>query len=798
MRGIFIIAVILIFCGWHLKAQNQWLKGHVKDAYSNQSLPFVNIIVYNTTVGTSTDTLGNFEINTGDQEFVQLKLSYLGYKPLITEEIYISRVGSNFIEIALEPTSQSITEVVVKSSPFIEKKESPNSLKRIGVDQIEKSAGANRDISKVIQSFPGVASTVSFRNDIIVRGGGPSENRFYVDGIEIPTINHFSTQGASGGPVGILNVDFIREVDFYSGAFPSSRGNALSSILEIKQKEGNKDKTDFKGTLGASEMGLSVSSPISEKTSMLASVRQSYLQFLFSALDLPFLPTFTDFQFKTKTKINTQNEITFLGFTAIDKFDLNDKASETPENQYILSYIPVNEQWSYTIGANYKHYFTKSYLSVVASRSHLDNSAFKYLNNIELPDNLTTKYSSTETDNKFRVELYSIGNQFTYNGGVSFESSSYTNATYRKELSGDNVIEVDYNTTLDFVKYGVFGTINKSVVNKRIDFSLGFRMDGNSYSESMSNLFNQFSPRLSVSVILLSPLSYNFSLGRYYQLPAYTTMGYKDSNNVLINKSNDLKYIYSDQFIMGLKYQPNNSSKYTFEGFYKKYGNYPFSIRDSISLANKGGDFGVVGDEEVKSIGNGRAYGFEIMARQKTSNGFSFVSSYTFVRSEFEDLSGAYIPSAWDNRHLLTLTINKELKRNWDIGIKWRYIGGAPYTPVDEDKTTLKEVWDSEGREKLDYNRFNEERLNAFHQLDIRLDKLYVFKKWALGFYLDIQNLYNFKIKDPVKYVKKLDSSGNAIIENPSVPESEQRYVFSKIITENGTVLPTIGIKVEF
>ena len=207
-------------------------------------------------------------------------------------------------------------------------------MRRIGIEQIEKNAGANRDISKVIQSLPGVGSASTFRNDIFVRGGGPSENRFYIDDIEIPNINHFTTQGASGGPAGILNVDFIREVDFYSSAFPASKGNALSSVFEFKQIDVNSDKPNFKATLGASEVSLTTMAPLGEKTGLIASVRHSYLQFLFDALGLPFLPTFTDFQFKTKTRINSRNELNFLGVGAIDKFKLNPSPEPSEQNAY--------------------------------------------------------------------------------------------------------------------------------------------------------------------------------------------------------------------------------------------------------------------------------------------------------------------------------------------------------------------------------------------------------------------------------------------------------------------------------
>jgi len=793
------ISIILLFAISTLGfSQSGKISGIIKDAYSNKPVEFANMIIRNTTIGTSTDSLGRFILEGIEDEFIQIQISSLGYKPKITESFRISKVRSNFVEIDLEPSSESLEEVTVRASPFADKIESPVSLRRIGIDQIEKSAGANRDISKVIQSFPGVASSASFRNDIIVRGGGPSENKFFIDGIEIPTINHFSTQGASGGPVGILNVDFIREVDFYSSAFPSARGNALSSVMEFKQMDGSKEGTDFKAVLGASEVALSASAPVSEKTSMFVSARRSYLQFLFSALDLPFLPTFTDFQFKTKTKINQKNEITFLGFGAIDQFRLNKNAGDTPENQYTLAYLPVNEQWNYTFGVNYKHYFGKSYLTVVASRNHLDNSSYKYQDNIEVPENLTYDYASSEIENKFRTEINTAINKLTINAGVGLESANYTNDTYRLLYENEAPVQDYYSSELSFFKYAMFGSVGLPVWNDRVKLSLGLRMDANNYSSEMNNLLDQISPRFSASVKLSQPLYFNFNVGRYYQLPAYTTMGYRNEEGDLLNKQNGLKYINADHIVAGFAYQPNNFTKITLEGFYKDYGNYPFSVNDSVSIASKGGDFGVIGDEEVTPTSDGRAYGFEIMARQTSAKGYSFIAAYTFVRSEFTNINGEFVPSSWDSKHLFTATVNKSLKRNWDIGLKWRYLGGLPYTPVDVEKSSLKEAWDVQGREYLDYGQFNEERLEAFHQLDLRIDKTYTFSKWSLGFYLDIQNLYNFKAKEPTKYIRELDGGGNPIIVNPEAPANEQQYSLVPLNTESGTVLPTIGIIAEF
>jgi hypothetical protein len=288
-RKIIIVFLSIVLYQSSLYAQQAGIKGRILDAVSNEPLPFVSVLVVGTTTGTVTDLDGNFQIlglNTG---FIRLQTSFVGYVSALSSEIELSNAKTAFIEIKMEKSYTEIEEVTVKASPFRKTEESPVSLKTIGIAEIEKSPGANRDVSRVIQSFAGVLSTPAFRNDIIIRGGGPSESRFYLDGVEVPNINHFATQGASGGPVGILNADFLREVNYYSGAFPSNRGNALSGVFEFSQVDGNEDKLKYRATLGASEVSATVDGPIGEKTNFIVSARRSYLQFLFSALELPFI-----------------------------------------------------------------------------------------------------------------------------------------------------------------------------------------------------------------------------------------------------------------------------------------------------------------------------------------------------------------------------------------------------------------------------------------------------------------------------------------------------------------------------
>jgi len=791
----FCIALFIfsIFFSLEIQAQTAQISGRVIDATNNEPLPFANVVVKGTTIGATTDFDGGFVITGLKPGFVSLQATYVGYRNTESAEIQLTNAKAEYLEIAMENAGVALEEVEVKANPFVRTEESPLSLQKLGVSEIETSPGSNRDISRVIQSLPGVGSGVSFRNDIIIRGGGPSESVFYLDGVQIPTINHFATQGSSGGAVGILNADFISSVDFYSGAFPANRGNSLSGIFEFTQKEGNKEKTRFRGTVGASELSLTLDGPVGEKSSFIFSVRRSYLQFLFDVIGLPFLPTFNDYQLKWKTRFDKKNELTIVSIGALDQFRLNTGIKDpTEEQEYILNYLPVNEQWSYAIGAVYKHFKENSFQTLVVSRNMLNNTSYKYPDNDESRPK-TLNYASQEIENKIRFEnnirwgsykfVYSLGGQYAH----------YFNSTQQQLFVGNELLDIDYKSNLDLLSAGASAQISKNFLSERLTLSAGLRTDFNNYSNSMGNPLNQLSPRFSASYILSEKWAVTANTGRYYQLPAYTTLGFRDNNGVLVNKENELKYIAANHFIAGLQYIPRPDIFFSMEGFYKEYSDYPFSLNDSISLANKGADFGVLGAEEVVSNNKGRAYGFELLNRSKLPSGFNLILSYTFVRSEFEDFNNALIPSSWDFRNIIVLTASKNFKRNWIAGIKWRYDGGLPFTPYDMDKSSLIAAWDAQGGPYLDFGRLNQLRLKPYHQLDVRVDKKYFFEKWSLMVYVDIQNLYNFKAELQDNLVREKDGNGNII-----TVDNNSKYLLRGIENTSGTVLPSVGIMVEF
>lgn len=789
IRRISFFILLCCLC-WNVFAAEYQIKGVVIDKSTRQPLEFVNVLVVGLGIGASTDANGNFLITQVPPGIYRLQASFLGYKTELTPEYRVNHV-TPYVQIELEEENASLNEVVVTASPFQKVPESPVSLRVIGLQEIEKAPGANRDISKVVQNYPGVAfSPIGYRNDLIVRGGGPSENRFYLDGVEIPNINHFSTQGASGGPVGLIDADLIRSVKFYSGAFPADKGNALSSVLDFSLRDGDMERNSLKATLGASEVSLSSNGHIGNKTSYLVSVRQSYLQALFKILGLPFLPAYTDASFKIKTRFDSHNELTLLGLGGIDRMKLN-LGIEGEDAEYMLSYLPEINQETYTVGGVYRHYSQRHVQSIVLSQSYLNNRNVKYRDNDESSEeNLTLRLGSIEQETKLRMENTSSWSVWKVKAGFDLNYSRYKSNEYRKVFT-NALREYDYHTDLSLWRWGMFASVDYAAPDKSFTASMGVRTDGNNYSDKMKELWRQLSPRLSVSYRLIEGLTLSGHVGLYYQLPSYTALGFKGEEGEYVNRH--LDYISVSQESLGLSWIPNENMELSVEGFYKLYGHMPFSLSDQIPLSCKGNDYGTIGNEALSSEAKGRSYGVELMFKWLLTQKLNLSFSLTIFKSEFKDgEQGSYVPSAWDNRFILNMSGTYNFPKHWSLGAKVSCIGGSPYTPYDVEKSSLVEAWNVQGRAYYDYSRYNQERLPVFGQLDVRVDKTFYLKKCMLGFYLDIQNITASKLRQP----DALMSTGQ--IENPSAPLSEQRYVMKSIRQESGTLLPTLGITFEY
>ncbi|HKK40551.1 MAG TPA: TonB-dependent receptor, partial [Cryomorphaceae bacterium] len=394
----------------------------------------------------------------------------------------------------------------------------------------------------------------------------------------------------------------------------------------------------------------------------------------------------------------------------------------------------------------------------------------------------------------FRFEHTQRTNGWRLNAGFNLEDVTYSNSTFN-EISVDTSVQtVNFNSEINFQRFGFFGSINRSFLEERLLLSFGLRTDWNNWAESMSNPIDQLSPRFSLSYSITPEFSFQANVGRYYQLPPYTVMGFRNNAGDLVNQENGVTYIQSDHYVAGFQYVFPSNTKISVEGFFKDYANYPFTTRDSINLANLGADFGVIGNEPVVSSGEGRSYGLEFLIQRKLYNGLFGIAALTLVRSEFTDKNGDYVPSAWDNQFILSLTAGKKFARNWEVGTRVQVLGGPPFTPVDAETSSLIPVWNVNNRGIPDYNRLNVERAPVSYQVDLRIDKKYFFEKWSLNLYIDVENITNAVVElEPFIDVVR-DDNDQPVVD----PNDDSRYLLTSIPNQSGTLLPSIGVVVEF
>ena len=765
------------------------VSGRIIDRLTRESIPYAAVVIVGVEgSGTLSDSTGVFTLENVRPGIVQFSAIQLGYRTVVTPEYKITPY-TPFIEIEMEQDPDELAASMVKPSPFLRSVESPVSVRVISLGDIDRIPGANKDIARIVRSYPGVSySPIGYRNDLIVRGGGPSENSFFIDGIEIPNINHFATQGASGGPVSILNSDLIREISFYTGSFPANRGGALSSVMDITLKDGNPDKQAFKAVIGASEVGASASGHIGNNTTYIASVRQSYLQLLFRLLGLPMLPNYIDGQFKSRTRIDSRNEIAFIALAGFDNMKLSDDPDDKGD-EYLLSYLPVLKQETFTIGASYKHFSDRHIQTYSLSYSYLNNRSRKYLDNDEsVGDNLILYSSGLEGKAQIRCENRSYYGPWTVREGAEFYFRHYDSDVYRRSRSG---IPLDYGTGLSFFGGGVFVSADYKSPGGKLNASAGLRTDAASYSANTASFWKQFSPRASVSYLPWENWSFNASAGFYHQLPPITALSFRDAEGYLAN--NDLDYMRVISTAVGADWKFRDRLFIGLEGFYKQFMDIPLSLETGVPLTCTGADYGSIGEEMLVSSSSGRAYGVELLVRWLIPDKLSLVGSATLYKSEYKSAKDAdYIPSAWDNRFILNVSGVYDLPKYWSIGMKVSAIGGSPYTPYDENASSLKVVWDAAGRPVYDYTKYNQSRLDPYYQIDLRVDKNFYFRKWTLGLYVDLQNVTFSKIRQPDAYL----STGEIL--NPDSLPLEQRYALETLELWSGTIVPAIGVTFEF
>jgi hypothetical protein len=780
----FLISLALLFSAQFGNSQILVkIGGSISD---NKGMPLsgVSIFLEGTTLGGVSDDSGNYEILNVVPGSYNLTAQYLGYSTSTKFNVIIKSKGNPAYNFTLVESREELEAVLIENSNRLRfSTETPLSIQSLSAVEIATYPGGNNDVVRVAQSFPGVSPSIGgFRNDLIIRGGAPNESVYYLDGMEVPNINHFATQGSSGGPVGLLNVSFIEDVALSTSGFGAQYDNPLSGVLQFKQRDGNNERLNTNIRISATDTALTLEGPLfkgqNEKadTSFLFSLRRSYLQALFKLIGLPIRPDYWDYQYKITHKIDDYNMLYITGLGSIDDFTVEVPGEFDELAQAVLEQAPYIEQRTNVIGVSWNSRFrdNSGFMLNTLSHNRLNNVYTTYIDTASR-NGILFENDAIESETKLRHKTTKFFGDWKVSGGFNMQYSDYSNSTV------NNLDNVFYDSEIDFLKYGLFANATTSLLNNKLNLAFGFRMDDDNFLSDQS-LLATFSPRISLNYEIRENWYLSALAGRYFKLPPYTILGFRDNLGKLENK--DIEYIRSDHYVLGLQYIPNASSKISLEGYYKHYSNYPVSVLDGISLANKGADFEVLGNENIETVGKGRSYGLELQYQQKLRKRLYAIFSYTYFISEFSGFDNStFLPSVWDSRHLISFLGGYKLKKNWELSSRFRFAGKTPYVPVDLESSLV-----SYPELQLDYSRLGDVKIGVFSQLDARIDKIWNFKRWSFNLYFEVQNMLFQSIPTPPEFALNRNSSGN-LIEPRSLTE---------IDTDTSTPIPSIGIVIDF
>ncbi len=811
VRSLLSITVVLLSVSSLIAQATGLVTGSVVDADTREPLIGVTIATAGGS-GTVTDVDGNYrlELPTGA---ATLTASYVGYSTIVRDNLQVNSGNVAQVNFELGSSAIGLQEVTVVADDQITAaagdRVTPLSVQQLTAEEIKSNPGGNFDISRVVQVLPGVGGSQGGgggpRNDLIIRGGGPGENVFYLDGIEIPTINHFTTQGAAGGPQGILNVSFIEDVKLASSAFDARYDNALAAVFTFDQKDGNPERLQGNFRLSATEVALTTDGPIGENASFIASVRRSYLQLLFAAIGLPIRPNYWDFQGKFTTKLGEKMTLSALGVGAIDEFSFEAPDEATPEDIYTIASNPSINQNIYTVGASLRRRIPDGYWTLALSRSSFQNRLDRFEDNVNpLEEERLLGSKSDEIENKLRWALDRNRNGWKYAYGGVLQRVGYTNdftAVAARQVVDQNgsivspEIIAAFSTDIGLWRYGAFGSVGRSFVDNRLGINLGVRADGNSFTTTGNDVWRTLSPRLALSWRFDERWKISSSVGNYYRIAPYTVLGFQNDDG-FVNRSVD--YIRSTHFVAGGEWLPRQDWRLTLEGFYKDYGNYPVSLLTGLSLANQGAEFGAIGNEPVASVGKGEVYGLEAYLQKKLTTKIFGVLSYTFVRSKFSGTDGQLIAASWDNRHLISALLGRKFGRNWELGLKYRFAGGAPFTPLDLEASQRNYL--TRGRGTLDFTRTNTQRLGNFNRLDVRIDKKWNFARWTLDVFLDVENAFIFDTPATPEYTfrRTEDNTGFQTTDGQAIRADGSNAIPLILTDDDPFVTPSVGLIIEF
>jgi len=708
----------------------------------------VRVCALDTASCATTDTQGLFRIGDLRAGVYRLEILPLEGLPFTSDSIDVRAGLDATVELGLPSAENFQQTVTVSASVFREPDEVKNSGFLAEPRQILKSAAALQDVSRYVQGLPGVViGSNDFRNDIIVRGGSPLENLFVVDNVEIPNINAFANFASAGGTVSLLDAQLLQDVTFLTGGYPAPYINRSSSVLQVTQREGNRQAFGGWATLGFAGAGAILEGPINAgKGSWVVSARRSFLDLFTQDVGFGGVPVVYSFNAKAVYDLTPRDRLWLVNIAGVDEIRLG-LSDSTDVDKAIANFDIRYSGWRSATGFNWQRVFGArgvGLLGITHSEAKVGQQVKDLVAQGVPPSNLPPEaviakspvvYSENsregETTIKYDLTVH-VPFFDTVQTGGSFKTfridynvaSPYGNDTPYSPVAGIDPFFLD--TRFRSYQTGAYVQATKQLA-PRVNVTLGGRVD---HYAVLSQA--RFSPRAGVKVRLTDALSWNSSVGSYYQQPAFLFVSAFPENAALVPWR-------ADHFVTGVAWSPAPGLRVTTEAYRKTYTDYPVaSGLPTVSLANIGDTFDV---REIlfplTSAGDGYSEGVEFFVEKRLASKLYGQGNLSWSRTQHAGLDGVLRPGSFDYPFVFNLLGGYRLSPAWEFSARLSFLSGRPFTPYDQAVSTAQR------RGVYDLTRVNAERAPDYGRVDIRVDRTFTVGGQPLNVFAGVQNVMN-------------------------------------------------------
>lgn len=751
---------------------HQNIRGYVRDKESLSGISKAALLLFSNkdTFYTEATESGDFIFNKVPLGRYTLKVSAEAYKEAVIPDIVTNSAKEVVLNIDMESDVVTSKEIKINAKGNPAKTNNDMVLvsgRQFTIDQTNRYAGSFNDPSRMATNFAGVSATGGQRNDIVIRGNSPSGLLWRLEGIDIPNPNHFASQGATGGPVNILNNNNLANSDFITGAFPAEYGNATSGVFDLKMRNGNNQKREYMGQIGFNGVELGLEGPFSKKSgsSYMVNYRYSTLA-LFEKMgfNLTFagVPFYQDVSFKFNFPKTKTGEWSLTGIGGKSHITMLDSKKDTSDLSFgfgdRVNLINGSEMGA-VILANTNRY-RKGYVRIAAAATY--QKLFTDYDTLDLNDKATLTYAENNVRTKLTTHAYLnhiLSRKTTLRAGVLL---SYFDAKIKDSFLNDSGFMQNLRN------YQGHGGIYQTYAQLKHRFTGRFTLIGGLYYQFLGmNHTQSLEPRLSVRKQLSNKQALSFGYGLHSQmqpLEIYFGEVYDFQNHQYKRYNTGLGFSKSHQWVLGYDYQLGKSMRIKTDVYYQYLFNIPVSAMHSnqFSLINFGADFGgLPSDDSLRNTGTGNNYGIELTLEKFFSKNYYFLVTGSLFQSKYTPSDKQTYNTAFNGNFVLNalggyeIYVGKRKQNSFAFNIKNTIAGGRRYTPVDEVKSL------AERQVKYDWNKAYTQQFATYYRTDIKVSFKWNTRKIVQEWALDVQNLFN--VQNPLNMTYSLSERRSKI-----------------------------------